>query len=158
MKTEKKAIREARKGAYNNIISAFHGAIKYHHGGFELFAQQYARNASTVRNSFNIHHDNTLSLDLFLQAIEHTRDPVGMNALCHLADGHFIADCDLCECQDLNASIIDLLANAGEAINECAVALADGNIDRNEAQSISGKLHALQAALNVAFSALGDAK
>ncbi len=157
MKNRKKSIRKRNNPAYDNIIKAFHSALKNHSGGFEKFASYYSRNASTVRNQFNINHENKITFDLLMEAIDYLGgEPVPMNAICHLGNGRFVADYDACDC-NLDDSVMNMLASAGEIVHECAISLSDGQIDRHERESIKTKAKTLQDALDNLHSALaGD--
>lgn len=144
MKNHNKAIRQARKGTYNNITHAVHTGIKHYSGGFDKFAKQYGRNASTVANQWNINHDNQPTYELLLESIEYLNgDPVLMNAICDLGNGRFVKDVIQTGGNDID-TILDIIAAAGELIHEGATAVADGHISQSEKLTLRAKLNALQ--------------
>lgn len=144
MKNHNKSIREARKGTYDNITHAVHTAIKHHSGGFDKFAKQYGRNASTVANQWNINHDNQPTYELFLEAVEYLNgEPVLMNAVCYLANGRFEKDLIPTGGNDIDA-VLDIIAAAGELISDGAEAVADGRISHSEIKTLRNRLNDLQ--------------
>lgn len=148
MKNHNKSIRQARKGTYDNITHAVHTAIKHHSGGFDKFAKQYGRNASTVANQWNINHENQPTYELFLEAVEYLNgEPVVMNAVCYLANGRFEKDLISINGNDIDA-VLDIIAAAGELIHEGAEAVTDGRISHSERQALRGKLNALSGSID----------
>ncbi|MBS9781786.1 MAG: hypothetical protein KGV56_04760 [Gammaproteobacteria bacterium] len=138
MKTPKKSIRKVRKPAYNHIIKTFHNALIHSSGGFEKFASFYDRNASTVRNQFNINHEQQPTFELVCEAIEYLAgdDPVPMNAICHLGGGRFEPNGDDCEADELIPCLIHFASQQGEHIHTILDALEDGRISQSERQAI----------------------